>query len=84
MRIRSSACSFIHSFHSTIISYLSVTLCKKQQEYKTGKDTIPDLESSYEKGKQKMSLIIAIKWNKGKDKDMYKMECDTKRRVELS
>ena len=28
----------------------------------------------------KMSLIIAIKWNKGKDKDSYKMKRDTERR----
>lgn len=38
------------------------------------------LRAAVKERETKMSLIIAIKWNKGKDKDSYKMKCDTKRR----
>ena len=80
VRIQSSACSFIHSFHSTIISYLSITLCKKQQEYTRGKDTIPDLESSCERKGNKDVTDNCHKVEQGqKDKDLYKMKCVTQR-----
>ena len=81
VRIQSSACSFIHSFHSTVISYLSITLCKQQQEYTRGKDTIPDLESSCERKGNKDVTDNCHKVEQGqKDNALYNMECDIKRR----
>ena len=56
-------------------------LCKKQQEYTRGKDTISDLESSCERKGNKDVTDNCHKVEQGqKDKALYKMKCDIKRR----